>query len=92
MTALTSRARRSAERAFIGSNTALVAPVAVGAGAIVAAGSVITRDVPADALTMARAPQVDKPGRAAEIRARLTEESLMCGIIGIIAKDRSPRG
>jgi bifunctional UDP-N-acetylglucosamine pyrophosphorylase/glucosamine-1-phosphate N-acetyltransferase len=59
------------ERAFIGSNTALVAPVTVGAGAIVAAGSVVTRDVPADALTLARAPQVDKPGRAAEIRSRL---------------------
>jgi bifunctional UDP-N-acetylglucosamine pyrophosphorylase/glucosamine-1-phosphate N-acetyltransferase len=59
------------ERAFIGSNTALVAPVAVGAGAIVAAGSVITRDVPADALTLARGQQVDKPGRAAEIRSRL---------------------
>jgi bifunctional UDP-N-acetylglucosamine pyrophosphorylase / glucosamine-1-phosphate N-acetyltransferase len=59
------------EGAFIGSNTALVAPVAVGAGAIVAAGSVVTRDVPADALTLARGPQVDKPGRAVEIRARL---------------------
>jgi bifunctional UDP-N-acetylglucosamine pyrophosphorylase / glucosamine-1-phosphate N-acetyltransferase len=59
------------ERAFIGSNTALVAPVTVGAGAIVAAGSVVTRDVPADALTLARGQQVDKPGRAAEIRARL---------------------
>jgi bifunctional UDP-N-acetylglucosamine pyrophosphorylase / glucosamine-1-phosphate N-acetyltransferase len=59
------------EGAFIGSNTALVAPVAVGAGAIVAAGSVVTRDVPPDALTLARGQQVDKPGRAAEIRARL---------------------
>jgi bifunctional UDP-N-acetylglucosamine pyrophosphorylase / glucosamine-1-phosphate N-acetyltransferase len=59
------------EGAFIGSNTALVAPVSVGGGAIVAAGSVITRDVPADALTVARGQQVDKPGRAAEIRARL---------------------
>jgi len=57
--------------AFIGSNTALVAPVKVGDGAIVAAGSVVTRDVPADALTVARGQQVDKPGRAAEIRARL---------------------
>ncbi len=59
------------ERAFIGSNTALVAPVAVGAGAIVAAGSVVTRDVPADALSLGRGRQVDKPGRAAAIRARL---------------------
>jgi bifunctional UDP-N-acetylglucosamine pyrophosphorylase / glucosamine-1-phosphate N-acetyltransferase len=58
------------ERAFIGSNTALVAPVAVGDGAIVAAGSVVTRDVPADALSIGRGQQVDKPGRAAEIRAR----------------------
>jgi bifunctional UDP-N-acetylglucosamine pyrophosphorylase/glucosamine-1-phosphate N-acetyltransferase len=59
------------EDAFIGSNTALVAPVTVGAGAIVAAGSVITTDVPADALSVARGQQVDKPGRAPEIRARL---------------------
>ncbi len=53
------------ERAFIGSNTALVAPVTVGDGAYVATGSVVTSDVPADALTIARARQVDKPGRAA---------------------------
>ena len=59
------------EDAFIGSNTALVAPVMVGSGAIVAAGSVVTRDVPPDALSVARGQQVDKPGRAAEIRARL---------------------
>ena len=57
--------------AFIGSNTALVAPVTIGAGAIVAAGSVVTHDVPADALTVARGQQVDKPGRAREIRERL---------------------
>ena len=59
------------EDVFIGSNTALVAPVSVGAGAIVAAGSVITDDVPADALSIARGQQVDKPGRATEIRERL---------------------
>src|SRR5437763_13998668 len=59
------------ERAFIGSNTALVAPVTVGDDAYLATGSVITADVPADALTIARARQVDKPGRAAELRARL---------------------
>ena len=59
------------EGVFIGSNTALVAPVTVGDGAIVAAGSVVTREVPANALTIARGQQVDKPGRAAQIRARL---------------------
>jgi len=59
---------------FIGTNTSLVAPVTVGDGAYVATGSVITSDVPADALTIARARQVDKPGRAAELRARLREK------------------
>jgi bifunctional UDP-N-acetylglucosamine pyrophosphorylase/glucosamine-1-phosphate N-acetyltransferase len=63
------------EGTFIGSNTALVAPVNIGAGAIVAAGSVVTRDVPADALSLARGQQVDKPGRAAEIRSRLRREN-----------------
>jgi bifunctional UDP-N-acetylglucosamine pyrophosphorylase/glucosamine-1-phosphate N-acetyltransferase len=58
-------------RVFIGSNTALVAPVSVGDGAFVAAGSTLTRDVPADALTIARGQQVDKPGRAPMIRERL---------------------
>src|SRR6202035_552514 len=55
------------EGAFIGSNTALGAPVSGGDGAYVATGSVITADVPADASTIARARQVDKPGRAAEL-------------------------
>jgi bifunctional UDP-N-acetylglucosamine pyrophosphorylase / glucosamine-1-phosphate N-acetyltransferase len=58
------------ERAFIGSHTALVAPVTVGDGAYIATGSVVTADVPADALTIARARQVDKPGRASELRRR----------------------
>jgi bifunctional UDP-N-acetylglucosamine pyrophosphorylase/glucosamine-1-phosphate N-acetyltransferase len=57
-------------RAFIGSDTSLVAPVTVGDGAYVATGSVITSDVPADALSIARGRQVDKPGRAAELRER----------------------
>jgi bifunctional UDP-N-acetylglucosamine pyrophosphorylase/glucosamine-1-phosphate N-acetyltransferase len=60
--------------AFIGSNTALVAPVTIGDRAIVAAGSVVTRDVPEDALTLARGQQVDKPGRAVEIRNRLKRQ------------------
>ena len=60
-------------RAFIGSDTALVAPVRVGAGAITAAGSVITEDVPDDALAIARGRQAIKPGRAAAMRAARTK-------------------
>jgi bifunctional UDP-N-acetylglucosamine pyrophosphorylase/glucosamine-1-phosphate N-acetyltransferase len=56
--------------AFVGSDTALVAPVSVGDGAIVAAGSVITRDVAADALAIARGSQSEKPGWARAFRAR----------------------
>ncbi len=55
--------------AFIGSNSALVAPVRVGEGAIVAAGSVIGEDVPADALAVARGRQVTKENWAAAFRA-----------------------
>jgi len=54
---------------FIGSDSVLVAPVAVGDGAFVAAGSVITRDVAADAMAFGRARQEEKTGRAAEFRA-----------------------
>ncbi|SET24342.1 bifunctional UDP-N-acetylglucosamine diphosphorylase/glucosamine-1-phosphate N-acetyltransferase GlmU [Oceanicella actignis] len=59
------------EEAFVGSNAALVAPVRVGRGAIVAAGSTITRDVPDDALALARGRQENKPGRAPVLRAAL---------------------
>jgi bifunctional UDP-N-acetylglucosamine pyrophosphorylase/glucosamine-1-phosphate N-acetyltransferase len=60
------------EGAFIGSNSALVAPVAIGAGAIVGAGSVITSDVPPDALAVARGRQEARPGWAARFRAAMT--------------------
>jgi bifunctional UDP-N-acetylglucosamine pyrophosphorylase/glucosamine-1-phosphate N-acetyltransferase len=51
------------EGAFIGSDTALVAPVRVGARALIGAGSVITEEVPDDALAIARGRQATKPGR-----------------------------
>ena len=57
--------------AFIGSNSALVAPVAIGAGALVAAGSVITQDVPEGALAVARGRQEVRPGWAVRMRERL---------------------
>ncbi|HXP30668.1 MAG TPA: bifunctional UDP-N-acetylglucosamine diphosphorylase/glucosamine-1-phosphate N-acetyltransferase GlmU [Stellaceae bacterium] len=58
------------ENVFIGTNSSLVAPVSIGAGAFIAAGSVITEDVPADAMAIGRGRQVVKPGGAALWRAR----------------------
>ena len=62
------------EGVFIGTNASLVAPVKIGDGAFIGAGSVITSDVPADALAVERSPQVTKPKRAAEMRARRNVE------------------
>ena len=56
--------------AFIGSNTALVAPVTVGPGAVIGAGSVITEDVEADAIAVARGEQRQREGAAARRRER----------------------
>jgi bifunctional UDP-N-acetylglucosamine pyrophosphorylase/glucosamine-1-phosphate N-acetyltransferase len=55
--------------AFIGSNSALVAPVSIGDGAYVGSGSVITADVPPDSLALARGRQVVKEGWASRLRA-----------------------
>ncbi len=56
--------------AFVGSNTALVAPVSVGPGAVVGAGSTVSRDVEADALVVERARQTERKGWAARLRMR----------------------
>lgn len=56
--------------AFIGSNSSLVAPVSIGRGAYIASGSVVTHDVPADALALGRARQENKDGYAPRIKAR----------------------
>ena len=56
--------------AFIGSNTALVAPVSIGDGAIVGAGSTITDDVAKDSIASARGDQVEREGAAARFRER----------------------
>jgi bifunctional UDP-N-acetylglucosamine pyrophosphorylase/glucosamine-1-phosphate N-acetyltransferase len=61
--------------AFIGSNTALVAPVSVGDGAIVGAGSVITRDVEADSLAIERSEQKGIAGWARRFRERMTRKA-----------------
>ena len=60
--------------AFIGSNSALVAPVKIGDGAIVGAGSVVTKDVEADALGVARGEQSAKPGWAKKFRDVMTRK------------------
>ena len=59
------------EEAFIGSNSALVAPVRIGNGALVGAGSTITRDVPDAALAVTRADQQIKLGLAKRLRDKL---------------------
>jgi bifunctional UDP-N-acetylglucosamine pyrophosphorylase/glucosamine-1-phosphate N-acetyltransferase len=61
--------------AFIGSNTALVAPVTVGDGAIVGAGSVITRDVEPDSLAVERNEQKGIAGWARRFRERMTRKA-----------------
>jgi bifunctional UDP-N-acetylglucosamine pyrophosphorylase/glucosamine-1-phosphate N-acetyltransferase len=58
-------------RVFIGSDSALVAPIRIGDGAYVGAGSTVTENVPADALALARGRQVNKPGWAAARRRAL---------------------
>jgi bifunctional UDP-N-acetylglucosamine pyrophosphorylase/glucosamine-1-phosphate N-acetyltransferase len=62
------------DHAFIGTNTSLVAPITVGEGAYIGAGSTITKDVPPGALAVGRASQVVKEGWAAR-KTRKHEES-----------------
>jgi bifunctional UDP-N-acetylglucosamine pyrophosphorylase/glucosamine-1-phosphate N-acetyltransferase len=63
------------DEVFVGSNTNLVAPVTVGKGAIIAAGSTINEAVPPDAVAFGRAPQVNKEGRAAATRRKQQDKS-----------------
>src|SRR5438093_5393055 len=63
------------DEVFVGSDTQLIAPVTVGRGAVIAAGSTVTENVPADALAIARALQVNNPGWAARRRALQAADS-----------------
>jgi bifunctional UDP-N-acetylglucosamine pyrophosphorylase/glucosamine-1-phosphate N-acetyltransferase len=67
------------ERAFIGSNTSLVAPVTVGDGAMTGSGSVITADVPPGALAFERGQQIEKAGWATAFRERKAAEKAAKG-------------
>jgi bifunctional UDP-N-acetylglucosamine pyrophosphorylase/glucosamine-1-phosphate N-acetyltransferase len=62
---------RIGKNAFIGSDSTLVAPISVGDGAYIGAGSCITKDVASGSLAVARAHQVSKEGWADARRARL---------------------
>jgi bifunctional UDP-N-acetylglucosamine pyrophosphorylase/glucosamine-1-phosphate N-acetyltransferase len=61
------------DRVFIGSDTQLVAPVTVGAGSVIAAGTTVTQNVPVDSLVISRVMQITRPGWAAKRRALLAE-------------------
>jgi bifunctional UDP-N-acetylglucosamine pyrophosphorylase/glucosamine-1-phosphate N-acetyltransferase len=63
------------ERAFIGSDSQLVAPVSVGDDAYVGSGSTVTSDVPAGDLAIGRARQVNKPGMGLRMRERLRAQA-----------------
>jgi bifunctional UDP-N-acetylglucosamine pyrophosphorylase/glucosamine-1-phosphate N-acetyltransferase len=67
-------ATRIGKNAFVGSDSTLVAPVTVGDGAYIGAGSCITKDVPENSLAVARAQQIVKEGWAAAQRARRQTE------------------
>ncbi|WP_404403938.1 bifunctional UDP-N-acetylglucosamine diphosphorylase/glucosamine-1-phosphate N-acetyltransferase GlmU [Pelagibacterium halotolerans] len=64
------------ENAFVGSNSALVAPVEIGEGAYIASGSVITEPVAADALGIGRARQTNKPGYGKALRERFSAHKM----------------
>ncbi|MBL8587069.1 MAG: bifunctional UDP-N-acetylglucosamine diphosphorylase/glucosamine-1-phosphate N-acetyltransferase GlmU [Methylobacteriaceae bacterium] len=62
------------DKAFVGTNSSLVAPVRIGAGAFIGSGSVITHDVAADSLAVGRARQVEKAGWARAFRLKKAQE------------------
>ena len=69
MTGLKKHKTTIGEGAFIGTHTSLIAPVTIGAGAYLATGGVVTKDVPADALAVGRVEQSIKVGWAKRYRA-----------------------
>jgi bifunctional UDP-N-acetylglucosamine pyrophosphorylase/glucosamine-1-phosphate N-acetyltransferase len=62
------------DQAFIGSDTQLVAPVRVGRGAVIAAGTTVVVDVAPGALAISRVPQIEKPGYADKVAGRYAEK------------------
>jgi bifunctional UDP-N-acetylglucosamine pyrophosphorylase/glucosamine-1-phosphate N-acetyltransferase len=67
---------RIEDNVFIGSDVQLIAPVTIGEGALIAAGTTVTENVPANALGISRVPQTNKEGTAARRRAILATSSV----------------
>ncbi len=63
------------DRVFVGSDTQFIAPVSIGADAIIASGTTVTKNVPAGALTLSRAPQVNKEGYAEKLKSSSKKKS-----------------
>jgi bifunctional UDP-N-acetylglucosamine pyrophosphorylase/glucosamine-1-phosphate N-acetyltransferase len=80
------------DNAFIGSNASLVAPVSIGTGAYTASGSVITQDVPDDALAIGRARQENKAGYAPKLKARALAKKSAKQAAKAAAKDAANKG
>jgi len=64
------------DNVFIGSDVQLIAPVTIGSGALIAAGTTVTENVPADALGISRVSQINRKGTAARRRALLDPSHL----------------
>lgn len=80
------------ERVFVGSGTELIAPIEIGDGAYLAAGSTITDSVPADAMAFARARQETKPGRARQRRERMQGSNPQAAAAATPSPPRPARG
>lgn len=80
------------KRAFIGSNSTLVAPITIGDGAFIAAASIVTQDVPADALAIARPQMLTKAGWAAQYHARQAQAKAQAAQSAAISADASAAG
>ena len=77
------------DRVFIGSDTQLIAPVTVGSGSLIAAGTTVTENVPEDSLVIARTQQVTRPGWAAKRRAMQADST--GETLNVKRKTKSPR-
>ena len=78
---------RIGSNAYVGSNSCLVAPVSIGSGAMIAAGSVVTTDVDDNALAIARNPQKNKEAWATHFRARFAKAIVSTGNVIVSTTD-----